>query len=234
MKFRLTLDEETRELLLGLSKSTTLPHRVVLRAKMILASAEGLTNTDTGRRVGASPQAVGKWRRRFLENGLSGLDDELRPGRPRSYDDDKVAGLLNRALQEKPQGSTHWSARTLGKAEWGFPQHGAALAPAVRSQAASDEDMQAVQRPFLDRESARYRWTILESAITRSCWAWTRSRRCRPWTARNGPCRWAWAMSKGSRTTTFATARPRSSPRWTSPPARCWRAARHATGTRNS
>ena len=113
----LTFDEETREQLLGLSKSTTLPHRVVLRAKMILASAEGLTNTEAGRRVGASPQAVGKWRRRFLENGLSGLDDELRPGRPRTYEDDKVASLINRALRDKPQGSTHWSARTLGKAE---------------------------------------------------------------------------------------------------------------------
>lgn len=113
----LTLDEETREQLLGLSKSATLPQRVVLRAKMILASAEGLTNTETGRRVGASPQAVGKWRRRFLANGLSGLDDELRPGRPRTYDDDRVAALINRALQGKPQGSTHWSARTLGQAE---------------------------------------------------------------------------------------------------------------------
>ena len=113
----LTLDEETREQLLGLSKSTTLPHSVVLRARMILASAEGLTNTEAGRRVGASPQAVGKWRRRFLESGLSGLHDELRPGRPRTYDDDKVAALINRALQDKPPGSTHWSARTLGQAE---------------------------------------------------------------------------------------------------------------------
>ena len=113
----LTFDEETREQLLGVSKSTTLPHRVVLRAKMILASAEGLTNTEAGRRVGASPQAVGKWRRRFLENGLSGLDDELRPGRPRTYEDDKVASLINRALRDKPKGSTHWSARTLGEAE---------------------------------------------------------------------------------------------------------------------
>ena len=115
----LTLDEETREQLLGLSKLTTLPHSVVLRARMILASAEGLTNTEAGRRVGASPQAVGKWRRRFLESGLSGLHDELRPGRPRTYDDDRVVALINRALQDKPPGATHWSARTLGQAEGG-------------------------------------------------------------------------------------------------------------------
>ena len=113
----LILDEQTREQLQGLAKSTTLPHSVVLRAKMILASAEGLTNTEAARRIGASPQAVGKWRQRFLEGGLGGLHDELRPGRPRTYGDDKVAALINRALQDKPPGATHWSARTLGQAE---------------------------------------------------------------------------------------------------------------------
>ena len=113
----LALDAETREQLTGLSQSTTLPHSVVLWAKMVLASAEGLSNTEVGRRVGASPQAVGKWRRRFLERGVEGLHDELRPGRPRTYDDERVAGLINRALQQRPQGSTHWSTRTLGQAE---------------------------------------------------------------------------------------------------------------------
>jgi transposase len=113
----LPLDEETRGELLRLSQSTTLPHSVVLRAKMILASAEGITNTEVGRRVGASPQAVGKWRRRFLERGLDGLYDEPRPGRPRSYDDERVAGLIHRALNDKPEGGTHWTTRSLAKAE---------------------------------------------------------------------------------------------------------------------
>ena len=113
----LALDKETHEQLTGLSQSTTLPHSLVLRAKMILSSAEGLSNTEVGRRVGASGQAVGKWRRRFLELGLEGLQDELRPGRPRTYDDERVAGLINRALQERPKGATHWSTRTLAKAE---------------------------------------------------------------------------------------------------------------------
>ncbi len=56
----LELDAETREQLTGLSQSTTLPHSLVLRAKMILASAEGISDTAVGRRDGASPQAVGK------------------------------------------------------------------------------------------------------------------------------------------------------------------------------
>ena len=56
----LTLEEETREQLTGLAQSTTLPHSLVLRAKMILASAEGISNAAVGRRVGASEQGVGK------------------------------------------------------------------------------------------------------------------------------------------------------------------------------
>ena len=113
----LSLDEETRGKLLSLSQSTTLPHSVVLRAKMILASAEGITNPEAGRHVRASPQAVGKWRKRFLECGLDGLYDEPLPGPTRSYDDEHVASQINRALEDKPRGGTHWSTRSLSKAE---------------------------------------------------------------------------------------------------------------------
>jgi putative transposase len=60
---------------------------------------------------------VGKWRKRYRELGLAGLHDELRAGRPRTYEDDQVAEVINRALQTKPEdGSTHWSARTLAAA----------------------------------------------------------------------------------------------------------------------
>ena len=113
----LTLSTEQRDQLKGVAHSTTMPHALVLRARMILASAEGLTNAAVARRVGASPQAVSKWRGRFLAAGILGLDDELRPGRPRSYDDDKVAQVINRALRDKPAHATHWSTRTLGAAE---------------------------------------------------------------------------------------------------------------------
>ena len=84
---------------------------------MILASAEGLTNSAVALRFGVTPQTVGKWRRRFRAAGIEGLHDELRPGRPRTYDDDKVAAVINRALQQTPDAATHWSTRTLGRAE---------------------------------------------------------------------------------------------------------------------
>ncbi len=113
----LTLTHDQRDQLKWVAHSTTMPHALVLRARMILASAAGLTNADVARRVGASPQAVGKWRHRFLAAGVLGLHDELRPGRPQTYDDERVAQVINRALRDKPTTATHWSTRTLGKAE---------------------------------------------------------------------------------------------------------------------
>jgi hypothetical protein len=57
---------------------------------------------------------VGKWCNCYGELGLEGLHDELRPGRPRSHEDDKMVELINRAPQTRPpDGSTRWSARPL-------------------------------------------------------------------------------------------------------------------------
>ena len=113
----LTLTDEQQDQLNGIARSATLPYALVQRARMILASAEGLNNSAVAQRLGVTPQTVGKWRRRFREAGIEGLHDEIRPGRPRTYDDDKVASVINRALQETPNASTHWSTRTLGQAE---------------------------------------------------------------------------------------------------------------------
>lgn len=113
----LTLTDEQKDQLDGIARSNTLPYTLVLRTRMILASAEGLTNTAVARRFGVTPQTVGKWRRRFRAAGVEGLHDELRPGRPRTHDDEKVAAVISRALQKTPDDATHWSTRTLARAE---------------------------------------------------------------------------------------------------------------------
>ena len=56
------------------------------------------------------------WRRRFRDARLAGLHDELRPGRPRTHDEERIARLINKALTEKPAANTHWSVRTLSSA----------------------------------------------------------------------------------------------------------------------
>lgn len=112
----LHLTDDDRKQLNGMAKSRTMPHSLVVRAQIILACSNGEANKDIADRLGLSGMTVGKWRRRYLDQGIRGLHDELRPGRPRSYKDARVAEVINFVLQTKPDdGSTHWSTRTIAK-----------------------------------------------------------------------------------------------------------------------
>ena len=90
----LTLTYEQREQLSEIAKSATLLHALVERAGMILASAEGLTNSAVALRFGVPHKPSAKWRRRFRAAGVEGLHDELRLGRLRTYRDDKLAAVI--------------------------------------------------------------------------------------------------------------------------------------------
>ena len=110
----LVLDEVEAQQLQALANSRSLPHSIVQRAQIVLACGTGETNTAIAKRMGLTGMTVGKWRKRYLEQGLEGLHDELRSGRPRSYEDEDVAEVISRALQTRPtDGSTHWSARSM-------------------------------------------------------------------------------------------------------------------------
>lgn len=112
----LLLTDYEREQLQGMAKSRSMPYSLVGRAQIILACSNGEANKDIAERLGVSGMTVGKWRKRYLDQGITGLHDELRPGRPRSYEDAKVAEVINFVLQTKPDdGSTHWSTRTVAK-----------------------------------------------------------------------------------------------------------------------
>ena len=110
----LTADEQTQ--LQSLAASRTLPHALVARAQLVLWAAQGESNTEIAERLHFSKATVGKWRQRFQQHRLSGLYDELRPGRPRSIEDDQIAALLKRTLSRKPTASTHWSVRQAAQA----------------------------------------------------------------------------------------------------------------------
>jgi putative transposase len=112
----LELSAEEREELSGFAASRSLPHALVSRAKLVLWSSDGLSNLDIAARLGWSKTTVGKWRQRFVKDRIQGLYDELRPGRPRTISDDKVASLLRRTLKAKPPAGTHWSVRQAAEA----------------------------------------------------------------------------------------------------------------------
>jgi len=109
----LELSAEEREELSGFAASRSLSHSLVLRAKLVLWSGDGLSNSEIAERLDWSKATVGKWRQRFIQHRIQGLYDELRPGRQRTISDEKVASLLRRTLKSAPPagrnqaGSTH-------------------------------------------------------------------------------------------------------------------------------
>ena len=86
------------------------------RAHIVLLAAEGLTNVQIGSVLGVTSQTARKWRNRFAEHRLDGLDDEPRSGRPRRIDDDAVAEVVRKTLEEKPRDATQWSTRSMAQA----------------------------------------------------------------------------------------------------------------------
>src|SRR6202158_4797823 len=111
----LVLSLQQREQLESLASSRSLPAGLVRRARIILLSASGKTNMQIARQMGLTNATVGKWRRRFLEQDVSGLHDELRPGRPRPISDERVARLVRKTLETKPKDGTHWTIRQIAE-----------------------------------------------------------------------------------------------------------------------
>lgn len=110
-----TLTEGEREELMSMSRSRSLPAALALRARIVLG-CEGAdkASTEVAKALGIDRNTVNKWRARYVRDRISGLYDELRPGRPRTVDDERVAELINTTLHTKPaDGSTHWSTRGL-------------------------------------------------------------------------------------------------------------------------
>jgi transposase len=114
-RFKIVLSENEREELEHITRSTSLPAGMVRRAKIVLLSADGATHRDIAETVSVSLPIVGYWRHRFHENGLAGLYDAPRPGRPRTHDEDEVARLLRTVLKKRPDNSTHWSVRSVAQ-----------------------------------------------------------------------------------------------------------------------
>jgi putative transposase len=109
----LTISEEERAQLTALARSRSLPAALVQRAQIVLACACEPSNQAVAAALGVGAPTIGKWRRRFVAERVAGLHDELRPGRPRTIEDDTVAALIAKTLATKPEAGTHWSVRTM-------------------------------------------------------------------------------------------------------------------------
>jgi transposase len=94
------------------------PQQVALRSRVLLMAAEGKQDLEIASELDVNRHTPALWRKRFAAEGLDGIW-EIQAGRGRkpSYDEDKVAAIVEATLQTKPKGSTHWSCRTMARAQ---------------------------------------------------------------------------------------------------------------------
>jgi transposase len=92
-----------------------------MRSKIVLAAAEGGSNTAIAAQLGLARGTVRTWRSRLAEHRLEGLVDEPRPGRPRTVTDAQIEKLITTTLETAPKNATHWSTRSMA-AQLGLSQ----------------------------------------------------------------------------------------------------------------
>ena len=111
----LVLSEDERRTLENWVRRRSTAQGLALRARIVLACADGSSNTAVAARLGVNFKTVSRWRARFLRDRLDGLTDDSRPGVPRTITDAQVEEVVVRTLEEVPEGGTHWSKRELAR-----------------------------------------------------------------------------------------------------------------------
>ena len=83
--YPIELSDDQRVALESLARSYTLPYWQVIRAQMVLLAAQGLRNDQIAHRLNCRREVVSQWRKRFFEQGMAGLEDRPRRGRPSTF-----------------------------------------------------------------------------------------------------------------------------------------------------
>ena len=113
-EIRLTVEDKAT--LERWSRSRSTEARLVERSRIILLAADGLENKGIAAEVGVTRATVSRWRNRFAERGIPGIEkDAPRGGRPPKTRDRLVRKIIEMTTQQKPANATHWSTRTLAE-----------------------------------------------------------------------------------------------------------------------
>jgi transposase len=105
--------EDERSQLLAWSQRSTSANELATRSRIVLAAAEGMSNTAIADKLDVHISSARKWRTRFVALRLDGLLDEPRPCRPRTVADEQVEAVITATLESAPRDATHWSTRSL-------------------------------------------------------------------------------------------------------------------------
>lgn len=166
-KAELTVSKAEQAVLQRWARRATSAQVLAMRAKIVLACADGTDNKKIAEQLRVHPDTVSKWRHRFLRLRLDGLIDEPRPGRPPSISLERVEQVVVATLEETPTGATHWTrasmARRSGLSESSIGPDLAGLRP----QAAPHEHVQTVDGSAVRGEGCRCGRALSRSAGTR-------------------------------------------------------------------
>jgi len=108
------LTPEQKQSLQKLIRADSTTQALALRVRIVLASAQGLSDTQIASQEQTSRVTVGLWRKRFLQHGMRGLQDKARPGRPVILPASKINTVLT-AVVQPPKGRTRWSIRSMAR-----------------------------------------------------------------------------------------------------------------------
>jgi transposase-like protein len=112
----IVLTDVERAELVGWTRRRKSAAGLALRARIVLAAADGGSNVELADRLELDRNTVSKWRNRFVQFRLDGLLDEPRPGRPRVVGDERIKDLITATLESAPADATHWSDAVDGRA----------------------------------------------------------------------------------------------------------------------
>lgn len=116
------LEQSDRLKLTSLAQGSATPHRLVMRARIILCAADGNSDRDIARMLRTSEPTVRSWRARFRSEGVAGIEaDRPRSGRPANLTEAQIKLVVEKTLHTKPPDSTHWSTRSMSDAT-GLPR----------------------------------------------------------------------------------------------------------------
>jgi len=110
------LSEKETKTLTSWSRGRRTPTRLMKRAKIVLMAAEGQQDKTIAELLGIDPRQASRWRRRFIEQRLAGIEKDLPRGGRKARKRERMAPLIiERTTQSKPSDATHWSVRTLAE-----------------------------------------------------------------------------------------------------------------------
>ena len=225
---------EDREVLVSWTRSPSLRAGLAQRARIVLLADEGVGTNEIVRRVGVSKPTVIAWKKRYAAEGIAGLEDRPKPGRPGSID---AVAVVLATLEPPPQRAggdalvEPAAGRAAGHQRLQRVHDLAEVGPA----AVAGGDVQVLHRPGAGGQGPRRRRAVPEPA-GQGGGAVRRREVPDPGAGpdRADPADAARACRRSRPTTTSGTAPPPCSPRWRSPPARSPTPATRGTATRSS